>query len=155
MKQITMPTGHSTPTPTAWLKWPGMFLLALSLSLTGVSAWADEEEKSCKHDPQSRLERLIKLLDLNKDQQDKILPIIEEGHKKMEALHSQMKDIRQDTTSQIEAQLTPQQQATYQKAREERKERMKEYKEKRGKGEGKGHGKGHGKGKHGKGDHQD
>jgi Spy/CpxP family protein refolding chaperone len=57
----------------------------------------------------------------------------------MEALHNQMKDVRQNAMSQIEALLNPEQQEKFLKAREERKEKMKEYKEKRGKGK---HGKG-------------
>ena len=61
----------------------------------------------------------------------------------MEALHKQMKEMRENAMSQIEAQLTPDQQEKFRQAREERKARMKEYREK--------HGKGHKKGKHGKG----
>ena len=81
---------------------------------------------------------MTKKLDLTKEQQDNILPILEDKHEKMEALHKQMKEMRQNAMAQIEAQLTPDQQEKFQKAREERKEKMKEYREKHGKGHKKG-----------------
>ena len=88
---------------------------------------------------------LTKKLELTKEQQDKILPIIEEKHKKMEALHEQMKEIRQQAMGKIEAELTPEQQKKWKEMQEERQEKMKKYKEKHGKGETKGK---HGKGAH-------
>ena len=120
-------------------------LLSSALILSMGTAWADGGGHGYKHDPQSRLEGLTKKLDLTQEQQDKILPILQDKHQKMEALHGQMKDMRKNAMSQIEAQLTPEQQEKFQKAREERKEKMKEYKEKHGKC------KGHEKGKQGKG----
>lgn len=120
-------------------------LLSSALVLSMGTAWADGSGHGYKHDPQSRLERMTKKLDLTQEQQDKILPILQGKHQKMEALHNQMKDIRKNAMSQIEAQLTAEQQEKFQKAREKRKEKMKEYKEKHGKC------KGQEKGKHGKG----
>jgi Spy/CpxP family protein refolding chaperone len=76
---------------------------------TGV-VWADGDDHGYKHDPQSQLEKMTKKLDLTKEQQDKILPILQDKHQKMEALHNQMKEMRQNAMSQIEAQLTPEQQ---------------------------------------------
>jgi len=113
------------------------------------TTWADGGGHGYKHDPQSKLEHLTKKLDLTKEQQDKILPILQEKHQKMEALHNQMKEIREQAMAQVEAQLTPEQQEKFQKSREERQKKMKEYKEKHKDG------KGHGKGKHGKGESHD
>jgi Spy/CpxP family protein refolding chaperone len=110
------------------------------------TAWADGDGHGYKHDPQSRLEHMTKKLDLTQEQQDKILPILQDKHQKMEALHNQMKEVRENAMAQVEAQLNPEQKEKYQKSREEHKEKMKEYKEKNKMG------KGHEKGKHGKGE---
>ena len=125
----------------------GLFGCAVFLGTGAV--WADGGGHGYKHDPQSQLEKMTKKLELTKEQQEKILPILQGKHEKMEALHKQMKEMRENAMSQIEAQLTPEQQEKFRKAREERKEKMKEYKEKHEKG------KGHEKGKHGKGQDQD
>ena len=117
-------------------------LLSGGLVFGTTAAWADGDGHGYGHDPKSQLERMTKKLDLTKEQQDNIFPILEDKHEKMEALHKQMKEMRQNAMAQIEAQLTPDQQEKFRKAREERKEKMKEYREK--------HGKGHKKGNHGK-----
>ena len=119
-------------------------LVSTAMVLSVGAAWAGGDGHGYKHDPKSKLERMTKKLDLTQEQQDKILPILEDKHQKMEALHNQMKEVRQNAMSQIEDKLNPEQQEKFRKAREERKEKMKEYKEKHGKG------KGHKKGKHGK-----
>lgn len=124
-------------------------LIGSALILGTGSAWAGGGGHGHKHDPQSKIERMTKKLDLTQEQQDKILPILQDKHHKMEALHNQMKDVREKAMSQVEAQLTPEQLEKFKKAREERKMRRKEYKEKHGKG------KGHEKGKHHKNDHHD
>jgi len=124
-------------------------LLGSTLVFGVGAAWAGGDGHGYKHDPKSKIEKMTKKLDLTQEQQDKILPILEDKHQKMEALHNQMKEVRQNAMSQIEAQLNPGQQKKFRKAREERKEKMKEYKEKHGKG------KGHEKGKHGKGQDHD
>jgi hypothetical protein len=62
----------------------------------------------------------------------------------MEALHEQMKEMRQQAMGKIETELTPEQQEEWKKMQEERKEKMKEFKEKQGECDKKG--------KHGKGD---
>lgn len=118
-------------------------LLSSALIFGGAAAWADGDGHGYGHDPKSHLEKLTKKLDLTKEQQDKILPIIEEKHQKMEALHQQMKEMRQEAMGKIQAELTPEQQAKWKEMQEERQEKMEEYKEKHGKGEKKGmHGKG-------------
>jgi len=124
-------------------------LFACAVILGTGAVWADGDDHGYKHDPKSKIERMTKKLDLTQEQQDKILPILQDKHQKMEALHNQMKEVRQKAMSQIEALLNPEQQEKFRKAREERMKKMKEYKEKRGKG------KGHEKGKHGKGQDQD
>ncbi len=129
-----------------------LFLIGMigSILLLGAgTSWADGDGHGYKHDPQSRLDKMTEKLDLTKEQQDKILPILQEKHQKMEGLHNQMKDVREQAMAEIEAQLNPEQKEKFQKSREKRREKMKEYKEKH-----KG-GKGHGKGKHGKGDDHD
>jgi len=136
---------------TAWIS-----RLMLTGLLTGTFiwsagvSWADgDKHGGYGHDPKSHVEYLTKKLDLTKEQQEKILPIMEDKHQKMEALHNQMKEIRQQAMGKIEAELTPDQQKKWQEMQKERKEKMKEYREKHGKGEGAG------KGKHGKGDDHD
>ncbi len=120
-----------------------------ALILSAGGALADGGGHGYKYDPKSKLDHMTKKLDLTQEQQDKILPILQDKHQKMEALHNQMKEVRENAMSQIEAQLNPEQQEKYRKAKEEREAKMKEYKEKHDKG------KGHKKGKHGKGQDQD
>ncbi|GJL69113.1 MAG: hypothetical protein NPIRA06_17480 [Nitrospirales bacterium] len=127
----------------------GLFMLTIALSLSGATAWADGGGHGYSHDPKSKLEKLTKKLDLTKEQQDKILPIIEEKHQKMEGLHQQMKDMRNQAMAKIEAELTPEQQAKWKEMQEKRAEKMKEYKEKHGKECDKK------KGKHDKDEHDD
>jgi len=125
----------------------GLFMLTAALSLFGASAWADGDGHGYGHDPKSMLEKLTEKLSLTQEQQDKILPIIEEKHQKMEALHQQMKDMRKQAMAKIEAELTPEQQVKWKEMQEERQEKMKEYKEK--------HGDCDKKGKHDKGEKQE
>jgi periplasmic protein CpxP/Spy len=110
----------------------GLFMLTVALSLSGTVAWADEDGKGYGHDPKSYLEKLTKKLSLTQEQQDKILPIIEEKHQRMQGLHEQMKEMRQQAMGKIEAELTPEQQEKWKDMQEKRKEKMKEYKEKHG-----------------------
>lgn len=73
--------------------------------------------------PQARLDRLSKELNLTKDQQDKIKPILEDEQKQMEELRSssggerpdmsKMRDIRKSHDEQIRAVLTSDQQTKY------------------------------------------
>lgn len=132
-----IPTETRTKHTTTW-QWSSVVFLIAAFGLFAPAAWADEGGHGYGHDAKSHLEHLTKKLDLTKEQQDKILPIIEEKHKKMEALHDQMKEIRQQAMGKIEAELTPDQQKKWKEMQEERKEKMKEYKEKHGKGGKKG-----------------
>ena len=124
---------------TAWVsRLLASSLMSTAMVLSVGGAWAGGGGHGYTHDPKSKLERMTKKLDLTQEQQDKILPILEDKHQKMEALHNQMKEMRQNAISQIEAQLTPEQQEKFQKSREDRKKKMKEYREKHGKGHKKG-----------------
>ena len=135
-------SSHRWSSFSTTLRWPSALLLSFALCLFGASAWADDDGKGYGHDPKSHLEKLTKKLSLTQEQQDKILPIIEEKHQKMEALYEQMKETRQQAMAKIEAELTPEQQAKWKEMQEERQEKMKEYREKHGKGEKGMHGKG-------------
>jgi Spy/CpxP family protein refolding chaperone len=121
----------------------------MALIIGGGVAWAGGDGHEQKHDPQSHLDRLTKKLDLTQEQQDKILPILQDKHKKMDSLRLQMKALRNEAMAQVEVQLTPEQQEKFQEAREKRKEKMKEYRKKHGKGETQC------KEKHGKEDHHE
>jgi protein CpxP len=74
--------------------------------------------------PQAELDRLTKELNLTKDQQDKIKPILEDQQKQMQALREdtstsmedrmpKMRDIRKTHVDQIRAILTSDQQAKF------------------------------------------
>jgi periplasmic protein CpxP/Spy len=102
----------------------GLCMLTVALSLSGGAVWAGDHGKG--HDPEYYLEKLTEKLSLTQEQQDKILPIMEEKHQKM-------KDMREQAMGQIEALLTPEQQEKWKTMLEERKQKMKEYKEKHGK----------------------
>ena len=73
---------------------------------------------------QGQLDRLTKELNLTKDQQDKIKPILDDQMKQAQALRSdtslsqqdrmsKMRDIHKSSTEQIRAVLTPDQQTKY------------------------------------------
>ena len=114
--------------------------LIIAMSMLASTGWAGKKGGGYGHDPAAKLEKLTKKLSLTQEQQGKILPILEEKTQKMKALHEQMKEARQQAIGKIEAELNPEQKATYTKMREDRRKRMEEY---RGK-----HRKGHKKGKH-------
>ena len=124
-------------------------LLSVALMIGVGSVWAGGDGHGHKHDPQSHLDRLTKKLDLTQKQQDSILPILQDKHKKMDSLRLQMKALRNEAMAQVEVQLTPEQQEKFQEAREKRKEKMKEYRKKHEKGETQC------KEKHGKEDHHE
>jgi periplasmic protein CpxP/Spy len=103
-----------------------------------------DQQRVMKDRTEMRLQDLTKRLDLTKEQQEKIKPILADENKQIEAV---MKDqtitreqkqpkiqaIRKETTTKIEAQLTPAQQEKFKKQQEQMKERrtemMKERKE--------------------------
>lgn len=123
-----------------------VLVLFMSVLLFASTGWTGEEGKGHKRNPEQKLSKLTKRLGLTEEQQKKIRPILEQKVQKMQALHEQMKEARQQAVAQIEAELTPEQVETYKELREKRKQR---------KHDGKGkHKKGH-KGKHKYKDHDD
>lgn len=110
------------------LRMAGLFMLTAAFSISGAAAWADKDDKGYGHDPKAHLEKLTEKLSLTQEQQDKILPIIEEKHQKMEDLFKQMKEIRHEAMGKIEAELNPEQQEKWKDMQEKRKEKMKQHK---------------------------
>lgn len=119
-----------------------ILIMGMILGMCAVPVWAESDKGKHRHDPKAKLERMTKRLALTEDQRAKILPILEEKHQKMQALHEQMKETRQQAMAKVDALLTPEQQEKNTQHREARKNKMKEYRDK--------HGKGHKKRKHGK-----
>ena len=103
-------------------------LVALALAgMCSVATYAQQPDQGGEHrggrmgrgpmTPQAELDRLNKELNLTKDQQDKIKPILEDQQKQMQALRedtsssqqdrmSKMRDIHKSSTEQIRAVLT-------------------------------------------------
>ncbi len=117
-----------------------MFVAAIGLLASPVMAGGGKSHH--RHTPAEKLDKLTKKLSLTDEQRAAILPILEDKHQKMEALHNQMKEVRQNAMAQVEAQLSPEQQEKFKKAREKRQRKMEKYRD--------GHGKKGKKGKHGK-----
>jgi periplasmic protein CpxP/Spy len=80
----------------------------------------------------SRLEWMSKELNLTEDQKTKLKPVLEDENKQMQSLHSdttltaeqkrdKMKDLRQNTDSQINQILTPDQQKKYEELKSQQK----------------------------------
>jgi len=99
-----------------------------------VPGWSGEGKHHHKHNPEKQLKKLTKRLGLTEAQQVKIKPILEQKAQQLNALHQQMKDVRQNSRAQIESELTPEQIATFKELREKRKERREAHKEKNEKG---------------------
>jgi periplasmic protein CpxP/Spy len=107
----------------------GLMLLFASLALV-APVWAGENGHKHDHNPDKQLEKLTKRLGLSEEQQAKIKPLLEQKAQQLDALHQQMKDVRQKTRGQIEAELTPDQVKAFQEHQEKRKERKESRKEK-------------------------
>jgi protein CpxP len=115
-------------------------LLALALAATwSVAVYAQQPDQNAGQQggegrggrmgrgpmtPQAELDRLTKQLDLTKDQQDKIKPILEDQQKQMQALRedtstaqqdrfTKMRDIRKSHMDQVRAVLTSDQQTKF------------------------------------------
>lgn len=100
-----------------------------------------EQQRQMKDPVEGRLEAMTKHLDLTKAQQDAIKPILQDEHKQLEAVmkdqtltreqkQPKIQEIRKESTTKIEAQLTPEQKEKFKKQQEMHKERMEEHKEK-------------------------
>jgi protein CpxP len=88
-------------------------------------------------DPDAQLKHLSKRLNLSSDQQTKIKPILEDQQKQIQQLwsdnslsrqdrFSKMRDIRENSDSQIKSVLDEDQQKKFDKMREEQRSRMQE-----------------------------
>ncbi|MDA0739232.1 MAG: periplasmic heavy metal sensor [Nitrospirae bacterium] len=121
----------------------GLTLAFCSLVLVS-SGWAGEDGHRHDHNPEKHLAKMTERLGLTESQQAKIKPLLEQKAQQLEALHQQMKDVRQNTRTQLESELTPDQLKIFKEFQEERKERMKSHKDKHDEGY---------KGKHKKGGH--
>ena len=89
--------------------------------------------------PESRLKMLTEKLNLTEDQQAKVKPILEDESKQMKALHddtslapadqrAKMKEHHESSTENINAVLTPDQQAKWKQMKQEMMEKHKEMK---------------------------
>jgi Spy/CpxP family protein refolding chaperone len=100
-----------------------------------------EPQRPMRDRTEMRLEEMTKRLNLTKEQQEAIKPIIQDEHKQIEAVmkdetlsreqkHPKMQEIRKATMAKIDAQLTPEQLEKIKKEREMMKERRAEMREK-------------------------
>ena len=95
------------------------------------------------HGPKRHLAFLTRQLNLTKDQQDKIKPILENQHKQMMALRddtslsreqkrAKFMELRKNLMQQIQSNLTPDQVTKFQQMRQRREQRMKAWRENHG-----------------------
>ncbi len=83
-------------------------LMALvSGMLVAAPGWAGDKGKHYGHDPEKKLQKLTKKLELTEAQQAKIKPILEKKHHQLQELHKQKKEIKKNARAQLEAELTP------------------------------------------------
>jgi|SRR5579875_94983 len=98
------------------------------------------------HGAKRHLAFLTRQLNLTRDQQDKIKPILENQHKQMMALRddtslsreqkrAKFRELRKNTMQQIQANLTPDQATKFKQMRERHEQRMKAWREKHGAGD--------------------
>lgn len=111
-------------------KFMGVLTLVFCALVFAVPGWSGEGKPHHKHNPEKQLKKLTKQLGLTEEQQVKIKPILEQKAQQLNALHLQMKEVRQHSRAQIESELTPDQVATFKELREKRKERREAHKEK-------------------------
>ncbi len=141
----------------SFVRWGQMagriVFLGVVLGIFVAPVWVEADSRKARHDPNSKLEKMTKRLGLTEEQRSAILPILEEKHQKMQALHEQMKATRQQASEKIEAVLTPEQQVKYKKRREARQKKMREYREKRRNGHNKDRKRGRGRDGQGEEDH--
>jgi Spy/CpxP family protein refolding chaperone len=76
---------------------------------------------------QDQLNRLTKELNLTQDQQQKMLPILEDAHNRMQAIGKQMREVMQDSRQKLEAQMTASQKEKFQQKMEQRRGHMKQH----------------------------
>ena len=72
---------------------------------------------------------LTRHLDLTEEQQAQVQAIFEAKKPRMEAIHEQMKALKEETDSEIKAILTPEQQKQFEAMQEKRKEKFEKMKD--------------------------
>ncbi len=75
----------------------GMLTLVFCSLVLVSPGWTGEDGYRHNHNPEKQLQKLTKRLGLTEAQQAKIKPLLEQKAQQLEALHQQMKDIRQKT----------------------------------------------------------
>ncbi len=87
--------------------------------------------------PKRQLRHLTKMLNLTQDQQQQMLPILQDQHKRMESLRNdhnldpqqrraQMRDAMMETHQKLEALMTATQKQQFEQAMQQRRERMRQ-----------------------------
>jgi len=114
-------------------------MMLVSGVLVAAPGWAGDKGSHHGHDPEKKLQKLTKKLELTEEQQAKIKPILEQKHEQLQALHKQMKDVRMNAQAQVEAQLTPEQVEKLKELREKHKQCKGKKKGKHGKKYNKDH----------------
>jgi len=118
-KEVQQCQKHQGPITTI-MTWALMVLV--SGVLVAAPGWAGDKGKHHGHDPEKKLQKLTKKLELTEEQQAKVKPILEQKHQQLQALHKQMKEIRMNARAQIEAELTPEQVAKLKELRDKHKQ---------------------------------
>ena len=117
-------------------------VLATGFAIPALNAQADSAPKKQAHDRPDRVKQLTEQLNLTADQQTKIKAIVADEQAKLKAIAKdaegradKVKAVRQESTKQIRATLTPEQQAKFDQPAKKRPEGAKKGKGKKEKPE--------------------
>ena len=137
-----------------WMNVTRVFVAVLVIGFCGSTVMAKDanepnkpkhqmrdQQRVMKDRTEYRLDEMTKKLDLTKEQRETIKPILQDEMKQIEAVmkdqtltreqkQPKIQEIRKETTTKIEGQLTPQQKEKFKKEREMAKERRAEQSEK-------------------------
>ncbi|MFC1511403.1 hypothetical protein ACFL5U_03350 [Candidatus Margulisiibacteriota bacterium] len=98
-------------------------LLLVTVMLVGLASgalgWGWGKDKEKKFDPEKKIEKLAKKLDLTEEQKAKILASQQAVEKDIEALFAKVKALRQKQQEELEKILTPEQLEKYQGMKKE------------------------------------
>ena len=134
MVQINQVSGSQTRIERVRPYFMAVLILASFSLVFTATGWTGGNGHRHDHNPEKQLKKLTERLGLTEAQQAKVKPLLEQKAQQLGALHQQMKDVRQKTRAQIEAELTPEQISTFKEFREKRKAHKEAHKEKHGKG---------------------
>ena len=133
-----------------WMNVTRLFVAAIVIGFCGSTLMAAgpnepnkpkhqmrDQQRMMKDRTEMRLEEMTKRLNLTKEQQEAIKPIIQDENTKIEAVmkdqtltreqkQPKIQEIRKESMAKIDAKLTPEQQEKLKKEREMRKEEHKE-----------------------------